>query len=175
MKSYTIVDVEFEKIQNHRVSQSGSIAFLIDYEQIAVKHLLLCSCSFLEHWFLEIVKDRIKDAIKDDYLINNLLYNSGIKRSFYSFFNFPDKQVHIFKKFDHENWKSILFEQCVFKESYDLFKNGFCEIFILRNELVHNNYASQSIPYTIDEIMLKFSHARCFMFALDKFIKEIQK
>lgn len=174
MMSETIVDLEYLKISDYLKENAGNMNFVIDYEKTMAKHLLLSACSFLEYWFQNIIKKHTQLIIANDYLINNLIFDSAISKSFYTYFNFPDKKVHIFKKFKHQDYNLVLYK-CVEKESYKVFKDGFCNLFNMRNKLVHENYAAQSLDKTLAEVYFLFGHARCFLFTLDKFIHEVQK
>ncbi len=158
--------IEVERVWNEIttvraiVAASNEVSAITIYDTHAAKTLLLAGASYFERRVMAAIEEYVELAAGDG-AVKYFVMRQGVERKFFSLFDFSASAKNVnefFGKFgpDFSAWaKGDLAGLGLTKEDQIAFLD-FCR---LRNNLVHNNYATYSIGKTLDEVWIAFRAA----------------
>lgn len=141
------------------------ISLYDDISSTLTKDFIICVASLHEEELCKIIEDTAKDSTSNDHLVN-FLKKKALSRQYHTFFswkeapnNFANQLFGLFGKTFLARMKSSI------KSDSDLATSleAFHYIATKRNQLMHNNYVTQSLDCTIDEILDKSKKSSYFI------------
>lgn len=142
---------EFSETKNF-LFETGEISLSIAMEDNFRKVLILSAASYFEHRLCEIVSEFVAKETKNHDIIVSFLKNKAISRQYHTWFNWQSSNGNQFYGLFGDNFKKHMTTLAKGNEEFSQAVVSFIEIGSLRNNLVHNNFASISIEKTPEEI-----------------------
>ncbi|MGO9486792.1 MAG: HEPN domain-containing protein [Rhodomicrobium sp.] len=144
------------------ISTSESASDQSAFETMAAKTLLLASASYFERRICDAILEAAKNAGMSEIFVS-FLDRQALERNYHSMFDWKAKNINKFLGLFGDKHKKHMEDEI--KETEDLAQavNAFIFINSQRNLLVHNNFASFSLPVVMDEIWTKFQSAKCLL------------
>ena len=142
------------------ISKAESPSDQSAFETMAAKTLLLASASYFERRICDTIEETARNAGTAEVFIN-FINKQALERKYHSMFDWGAKNINSFLGLFGEQHKGLMKDDI--KASDELTKAVHDFIFInsQRNLLVHNNFASFSLPVVMDELWIKFQSAKC--------------
>jgi HEPN superfamily RiboL-PSP-like protein len=145
------------------LSEQQELSLMVVVEASFPKIALLASASDLERRIEELLVLYFQLVTKDSSYAVSFVRNKAIKRQFHTYFNWPDKSANQFFGLFGEDFKrkmkELIAEDTVLAQAI----RDFCEIGDLRNQLVHQGYASFTMQKTAAEVFELYKNAIHFV------------
>jgi hypothetical protein len=137
------------------VIQSGDVFAISDYGEHSAKTLLVAGASYFERTIIEAIK-KYAESICGSSALGHYVFYQSIDQKFFALFDFSGQQKNIngfLAKFGakYRDWAKD--DLAKLDENS---QRAFLELCRLRNDLVHNNYATFSIGKTLEEVKSLF-------------------
>lgn len=147
------------------LSATGQVSHHATLETTLPKVLLLAAASEFESRVCEAVRDYVRRNTLDLKILE-LVDQKAIKRQYHTLFDWDKRNASKFWSLFGAEFKQGMAKYC--KQNAELEDNiaGFMEIGSLRNQLVHNNYASFSLPKTLQDVYDLYRRGDAFVQAL---------
>ncbi len=134
------------------------------------KSLVISAFSYVEHCFIEMLKQWLQNASKTTSL-TKLVETKVFDRGFYKLFEFKEPHQRGFNRF----LKSIDIEMESLT-SIDRYSESYAKSFIRlgykRNELVHKNYVEQNLgQLTVEDISQMYQHSMALIEAVNQHLQ----
>ena len=142
------------------VRASNDISTISAYGEHSAKALLLAGASYFERQIISSI-ERWMDTETQSSAARHFIRHQAVERKFFSLFDFSanTRNVRAFlAKFgsDYNQWAQEDMRVAAVNENI---QETFINFIRLRNSLVHNNYATNNIDKTIEEIWDEFKKA----------------
>ncbi|MCK2240887.1 MULTISPECIES: HEPN domain-containing protein [unclassified Crossiella] len=154
--------------------EKNEISFLSALESYFPKVTLLGAASDLEARTVELIVSYFSTCTNSNKLAVNFVKNKAVNRQYHTYFDWDKKLAanKFFSLFGPECKRHVQ-NRCKSDETLRLSIDSFCEIGALRNQLVHNNYATFSVNLTTEEIFSKYQSALHFLEVFPGILDEI--
>lgn len=141
----------------------GEISFLSTMESSLPKVMLLAAASDLEQEVQQVIIGYYKQQTRDCEFAINFVHNKAISRQYHTYFDWRNRSANSFFALFGERFKAKA--RAALKGDADMAQavSDFCELGDLRNQLVHENYASFSMEKTASEVHALYLSARRFV------------
>ncbi|SCL59849.1 hypothetical protein GA0070603_2898 [Micromonospora chersina] len=153
---------EYERIVHH-LRDAQEISYLATLERTFPKVLLLASASQAESRICEAIIRYFKEVSGRHSLAVNFVKNKAISRQYHSFFDWDRRNANKFFGLFGEEFKARVVEVVRGDPTLDQAVRDFMELGSLRNQLVHQDYASFTIEKTVSEIVEQHRSAAVFV------------
>lgn len=160
-----IIDRLYEdnKLLLSRLLAAGELSLVATTDDIFRKTLLLAAASYFEYTICESILQYVSERAGSDAAVVALTKAKAIERQYYTYFDWKGSNVNSFFGHFGEKYKQYAKERvdkdAALKESIC----AFLELGSLRNQLVHQNYATFPLEKTSDEIYSLYSKALKFI------------
>ncbi|TXY12720.1 HEPN domain-containing protein [Vibrio mimicus] len=152
--------------------ECGQISIANDYKSQYSKIMLLSAASYFESKVIRIVTGFLNaDSCP---VIGAFLEKKALKRQYHTLFNWDQQNANQFFGIFGEEFKN--FVKAKIDRDVGL-KNSIEDFMILgtfRNKLVHDNYATFSLPLTAEDVKSKFDSADKFVNNIDSLVAEFR-
>jgi len=142
------------------VDASGDVSAIASYNVNSAKILLLTGASYFERSIVAAIEDHL-NTVTPSLTIRHFTFHQSVDRKFFSLFDFSASNKNIsgfLSKFgpDFSEWaKEDMRAQGIDADTQAAFL-AFCR---LRNNLVHNNFATYNIDKTLADVRADFDKA----------------
>jgi len=150
--------------------KSGEVSALVVVEDHARKALLLSVASHFEHKLtghLKKLSSMTKSALLTEFVIRK-----AITRQYHTLFKWEGKNANSFFALFGSDFKQRMEVKVKADTALDNSIKAFLELGLLRNQLVHNDYATFSLEKTSDEIYHLYRAALHFVDSLPDWFSE---
>lgn len=152
---------ELKFLREHLESSTAGLSVLNTLSSVDAKVMLLCSASYFERKVCDGILEVFAQT-SPSITMNNFLAKKALSRNYHTLFSWKENNANsFFGLFGNEfktHMKSLLddddLKQCM---------KDFMELGRIRNELVHQNYATFNLGDTAQEIYEKFKRANRFV------------
>jgi len=161
----TPVDIQYQSIlrMSERLEADGEISLTVSATDWLRKVLLLSAASYFEHRVVEVVLGFVSERSRSDEAITAMIKTKVVDRKYHTFFNWEGKNANSFFSMFGSTLADQLKAQAKSDQLIDDSVIAFLELGHLRNQLVHENFATFPIPKTIGEIYLLYQTASRFL------------
>lgn len=152
------------------LQKSGEVSAQVAIEDHARKALLLSVASYFEHKLTGILKQL--SSMTNNPLLTEFVIRKAITRQYHTLFEWDGKNANkffsLFGSDFRQRMEANVKGDIVLKTSI----KAFLELGSLRNQLVHNDYATFPLEKTSDEIYLMYKSASLFVDTLLGYLSE---
>lgn len=150
----TIVDSIYNDFKGllQYLKQNQQVSMISDADNNFKKVLLLSAASYFEQQITDIIIKFVKIKSNDNKEIYSFIKITGIDRKYFTYFSWERKNANQFFALFGEDFKQEIINQINSESKLEDSIKSFLEIGRLRNELVHQNFASYSLDKTAEEI-----------------------
>jgi hypothetical protein len=141
----------------------GEVSFLATMESAVPKVILLAAASDLESRVGQLIRNYVASQTGSNEFVVNFVMNKAVNRQFHTFFNWKDRSAAPFFGLFGERFKEKMKVECRDDESLAKSIRDFCEVGALRNQLVHESYASFTLEKTSQEVFDLYRSALVFV------------
>lgn len=134
------------------------------------KVLLLAAASEFENRVCEILLQYIRDHTTD-LKIALLVEQKAVRRQYHTLFDWDTKNAGRFWSLFGPDYKDRMKKYCSDDAQLSDSISAFMELGALRNQMVHNNYASFILDKTLDEVNALYEHGALFVTRLPELLK----
>src|SRR5664280_1314030 len=138
-------------------------SLVVSTEATMAKVLLLASASHLEQMTQEILLSFFSEITAGTPAAVEFVRNKAIARQYHTLFQWDKSNVSHFFGLFGKDFKKIAEETVKADSDLDLCIRAFLEVGSLRNQLVHQNYASFVLDKTADDIVELYYRAARFL------------
>jgi len=130
----------------------GEISLVTTIDDILRKTLLMSAASYFEYTICEAILEYVSEIADNDAAVISLVKVKAIERQYHTYFDWNASNANSF--FSHFGEKYKLYVKEIVEKDPDLRESirAFLELGSLRNQLVHQNYATFPLEKTADEI-----------------------
>jgi hypothetical protein len=146
------------------LGKSGEVSAQVVVEDHARKALLLSVASHFEHKLTGHLKQL--SSMSNNILLTEFVIRKAITRQYHTLFNWDSKNANSFFALFGSDFKQRMEVKVKADTNLDNSIKAFLELGSLRNQLVHNDYATFSLEKTSDEIYLLYQTALYFIDSL---------
>jgi hypothetical protein len=149
----------------------GELSFANSVESALPKVLLLASASHLEHELQALVLDYFREVTNHRDCAVLFVKNKAVSRQYHTYFDWDRGNASKFFALFGENFKAAM--GALLKDDSELAQaiKDFVNLGSLRNQLVHQNYASFTMESTADEIWKMYESALKFIARLPSLLR----
>jgi hypothetical protein len=161
----TIVDKIYNDFKGllQYLEQNQQVSMINDADNNFKKVLLLSAASYFEHEITEILIKFVKIKSNDNKEIYSFIKIKGIDRKYYTYFSWEKKNANQFFALFGEEFKQEIINKINSESELEDSIKAFLEIGRLRNELVHENFASYPLDKTAEEIYGQYKQSLPFI------------
>lgn len=152
------------------LGKSGEVSAQVVVEDHARKALLLSVASHFEHKLTGHLKQL--SSMSKNPLLTEFVIRKAITRQYHTLFNWDGKNANSFFALFGSDFKQRMEVKVKADANLDNSIKAFLELGSLRNQLVHNDYATFSLEKTSDEIYLLYQAALHFVDSLPDCLSE---
>lgn len=158
-------------LESHATDESFDLPKYNEILSTITKDFIICIASHHEKSICDIIGDTARQNVNNPYIVN-FLEKKAIARQYHTFFSWKEPP----RAFANQLFG--LFGQHFLGKAKEKIRadNDFCTslecfhyIGKTRNDLVHNNYISQSVDSTLEDLFYKYSESKKFL----TFFKEL--
>ena len=161
-----VVDIfygEAEAIREY-LSEQKEVSFLNTAVTILNKNIVLAAGSFFETMICDGIQKFADRAVgKDDHPVSQFLKNKAIKRQYHSYFRWDVANANHFYGLFGEQFKAQMERKILADSKLEESVQAFLALGLLRNELVHQNFAVFSLSQDASEIYAQYKKAHTFV------------
>ncbi len=143
------------------LGKSGEVSAQVTIEDHARKALLLSVASHFEHKLTDQLKQLCRMTINP--LLTEFAVNKAISRQYHTLFSWDKKNANSFFGLFGEKFKNRMKEAVRTEEKLNDAIEAFLELGSLRNQLVHQDYATFPLEKTSEEIYTLYQTALHFV------------
>lgn len=150
----TIVDKNYNDFREllQYLEQNQQVSMLSDADNNFKKVLLLSATSYFEYVITELLINFVKTKTNNNTYIFSFIKIKGIDRQYYTYFEWKDNNINKFFSLFGKDFKDDFKKKIEDDPRLDASIRAFIELGRLRNELVHENFASYPLNKTAEEI-----------------------
>lgn len=141
----------------------GEISFASTVEDNFRKMLLLACASYFEHRLTQDLEAFFKENIGDSSPILNFIRNKAMKRQYHTFFDWNATNANQFFGLFGSDFQRQMKDAVDTDEQLSSAIKAFIRIGQDRNRLVHNNFATQVLESSSEEIYAQYKQALYFL------------
>ncbi|WP_410210098.1 HEPN domain-containing protein [Aquirhabdus sp.] len=141
--------------------ENGQISFANDYLSQFSKIFLLAAASYFEGSLLRAIHGMVNPS--KCVLTTDFIDNKALKRQYHTLFDWATPSASGFFSLFGVGFKDFMKAKIRNDANLKESINSFLEIGSLRNQLVHNNFATFALQATASEIFIKFNDANLFV------------
>ena len=160
-----VVDVIFEEHQAlvHYLTAAGEVSLQNNVDSNFRKTLLLAAASYFETALSDSLIALFSDRTNAAEPMVEFVRNKAIGRQFHSLFQWESPNANSFFSLFGANFSHFMRAEVVSDASLDSSIKAFLELGRLRNQLVHQNFASFTLEKTVEEIYASYKVALHFI------------
>lgn len=172
MCSHTPIDRIYKELGGaiEALRKFGEVSALVMVEDHARKALLLSVASHFEHKLTGHLKQL--SSMTKNPLLTEFVIRKAISRQYHTLFNWEGKNANSFFALFGSDFKQRMEVKVKADTALDNSIKAFLELGLLRNQLVHNDYATFSLEKTSDEIYHLYRAALHFVDSLPDCLSE---
>jgi hypothetical protein len=148
----------------------NEISFATEYKGQFAKILLLACASYFETRIANVVLDTLDT--KNCSLTHSFISKKALSRQYHTLFDWKGKNANSFFGLFGEDFREFMKKRVTEDESLKNSIKDFLELGHLRNQLVHDNYATVTLSLTVEDINEKFISAQSFVSKIEPFSHE---
>lgn len=170
----TIIDglLQKHKLLSEHLAAQKELSLLNDSDDHFRKTLLLSAASYFETEIQDgIVAFVAEHATKAEPLLE-FVKNKAIQRQYYTYFNWDAKNANAFFGLFGGPFKDFMSKEVQSKPDLADAIRKFLELGALRNQLVHQNFASFPLEKTVDEIYTLYKGALTFVLQFPSYLRK---
>lgn len=152
--------------------EQGQISHLNDVENSFRKTLLLAAASYFESEIKDTVIDFARAQAGNSGPLVQLIRNKAIERQYHTFFTWDSSNANTFFSMFGSEFKEFMKAKLKEREELATSIRNFLELGNLRNQLVHQNFATFEIEKTPEEIFALYRSARAFVESIGSLLTE---
>jgi hypothetical protein len=157
------------------LAASNELTFASTASAALTKNLLLAAASRLEVVFSESICSLFSSEDPAARIKQNFVRNRALSRRFHTFFDWEKNNIgQVFSAFGPE-FKTYAQELTRDDEEFTTSYQSFLQICSLRNELVHNDFATFPIDKTLDELAMQYSKSAAWLETLRHLVESFEK
>lgn len=159
----TIIDTLIERHENISLffEEKNEISLKTDSDEEFKKVLILCIASYFEHHIIDSIL-QLTQKYESEKIIN-LIKMKAISRQYHTYFDWDKNNVNKFLSLFGDNFKNNISMELRSNIALNDGAKNFLQLGEKRNILVHENFASASVDWTIKEIVEKYKKALTFV------------
>jgi hypothetical protein len=150
----------------------GEISFLSTIESTLPKVLLLASASDLEQQVQNILLTYYESTTRASEFAISFVKNKAISRQYHTYFDWGRRSANTFFGLFGERFKAKAKERSASDNKFAEAVKDFCELGDLRNQMVHENYASFVLEKTASEVYSLYKSSLYFVHSLPKLLED---
>lgn len=165
----TIIDVLIKRHMEIRnfLSENAQISLASDSDDEFRKILVLSIASYFESLITDALVDLAKNTKSD--LVWNFVKNKAISRQYHTYFDWKGRNVNMFLGLFGDSFKTKISRNIDEDNELKIGSINFLNLGNKRNILIHENFASASIDWSVEEITEKYKSSLKFInFLLEK-------
>lgn len=147
------------------LSSTNQVSHHATLQTTLPKVLLLAAASEFESRVCNAIREHVQ-ANSKDLKILELVDQKAIKRQYHTLFDWDKRNAGKFWSLFGADFKRQMGEICRRRPRFDSSIAAFLELGSLRNQLVHNNYATFSLEKTLAEVFILYKEAEGFVNSL---------
>lgn len=152
----------------------GEISFLSAVESSLPKVVLLAAASDLEQQVQSAILGYYTRETRSSEFAVSFVHNKAVSRQYHTYFDWPNRSANKFFALFGERFKAKARAQIRADERLADAVKAFCELGDLRNQLVHENYASFIMEKTASEVHSMYRTALYFVGSLPDLLQDEQ-
>lgn len=170
----TIVDLLYDdnKTLLNYLQEKGEISLLNNANESFRKSLLLAAGSYFEWVIQEAILDFARENSKAAEPLFELVRNKAIERQYHTYFQWGGNNANSFFGLFGDDFKQHMIAIVKANPPLDGAIRAFLELGKMRNELVHENFATFALEKTSEEIYSLYSAAVPFVDAFPVHLRE---
>lgn len=154
------------------LESAGEVSLQSSADESFRKILLLSAASYFEHRVTRIILEFVEERANSDALVLGLIRKKAIDRQYHTYFDWSGKNANSFFSLFGPAFAEHMKELIKTDEGLRGAIQAFLELGDLRNQLVHQNFASFSLEKTVKEIFELFESARSFIDCLPERLRD---
>jgi hypothetical protein len=143
--------------------EHGQISFVSNVDANFRKALLLAAASYFEVRIRDCILDFVKERAARDELVTAFLKNKAIERQYHTYFDWEKTNANKFFSLFGPGFKERMAAAVAGNEQLKQAIAAFLEVGALRNNLVHQDFASFPLDKTVDDIYRLYKAALEFV------------
>lgn len=152
--------------------ENNQISFLNVTEGVLPKVLLLAAASHLESEVQELIISYFSDVTGGHRPAISFVQRKAVSRQYHTYFQWESGNANSFFALFGDDFKTSMTEKIKKDSIFAQSVKDFVQLGSLRNQLVHQNYASFTLEKTADEIWGLYESACSFIELLPSLLRE---
>ncbi|WP_405143855.1 HEPN domain-containing protein [Sphaerisporangium sp. NBC_01403] len=152
------------------LSDQQQVSYHATLQTTLPKVLLLAAASEFEERICEALREHVREQTTDLKILE-LVEQKAIRRQYHALFKWEARNAGHFWALFGANYKSGMNAYCQKDPSLSAQIRAFLELGFLRNQMVHNNYASFILEKTLDEVYGLYLEGDRFVSRLPELLK----
>lgn len=153
---------EHDELIEHLLA-TGRITWKSRVDEQFAKALLLAAASYFETRITACVVELFDEATMGSDALVSFVRTKAVARQYHSWFDWNAKNANQFFRAFGEDFRQVMSAKVRDERDLDAAVKAFLEIGALRNALVHENYATFSMPKTSSEVLEQYQTATRFV------------
>lgn len=150
---------------------NGEVSFSATLESSVPKFALLSAASWTEDQVQRILVDLFEETLPETPHKVNFVKAAGIERRYHTWFSWDKSNANKFFSMFGLEFKKYCEEQIQNDPHLTDSISAFMELGRLRNELVHQNFATFRLEKSLDEVRILFTGAAAFVSNLPRLLR----
>lgn len=152
------VDTTFNRLAETilKLAEYEELSLVVSAEENGRKTILLSAASEYEHLLCETVRDLTRQISKESPQIVALVEKKAISRQYHTWFDWNNNSASPFYSLFGDDFSTSMKELKKSDASFSDAHDAFLELGLLRNQLVHNNFATFHLEKTAAEIFERY-------------------
>jgi len=148
---------DFKELQSY-LQEHGELSFLATTQVFSIKSIILSIASHFETQIVDIIHEAL--GSNEDILLHSFIEKKALERQYHQLFSWSDRKLNHFFAFFGSDFKDYAIKATRDDTAFLEAASSFLELGDMRNRLVHINYISFSIDWTIEEIEAKWNRSK---------------
>lgn len=149
--------IDFKELQTY-LQEHGELSFLSTMQVFSLKSLILSIASHFETQIVETIHETLRT--NEDELLHSFIERKALERQYHQLFAWNERKLNHFFAFFGSDFKDYAIKRMKDDTASIEAASAFLELGEMRNRLVHINYISFSIDWTIGEIEEKWNKSK---------------
>lgn len=149
------------------LEEKNEISFVIQFNTVFTKTLLLSAASYFEHEICRMVQAFVAHKAQNDEYVIAIVKQKIIERQYHSYFEWKDNNANKFFSLFGSTFKEKRLQDIKNNPELQPAIKSFMELGRERNKLVHQNFADYNIEKTAEEVYKLYQQAAVFIDFLD--------
>lgn len=144
---------DYRELENY-LRENSQFSFLTTVQTFTLKSIILSIASYYESAIVNLIHDSLETEKSE--LLKYFVQKTALERKYHQLFSWDGKNINSFLSLFGPDFKDFAEKAIKVDEAFGTCIKAFLEFGATRNSMVHSNFLTFNLEWTIDEIEFKF-------------------